>query len=210
MRKKQVAMKIFEYSIFFAFMYGVIQLAIMWAGVFVSSLLAEKTRLTSVLYFLAFGAIMVNVGILPEDTAPVIRGFAEIGIILIMFALGFEENTRNFLSSIKRSWGIAFFGALAPFFTAYSVAEYFWDDTNVSIMCGLTMTATAVSLTLVSLKNLGLGRSKVAALMKCSKPDAAFARISQKSSTVVFVTVRLLPDQGFVCGSTDSTVNSFR
>jgi Kef-type K+ transport system membrane component KefB len=134
----------------------------MWAGVFVSSLLAEKTRLTSVLFFLAFGAIMVNVGILPEDTAPVIRGFAEIGIILIMFALGFEENTRNFLSSIKRSWGIAFFGALAPFFTAYSVAEYFWDDTNVSIMCGLTMTATAVSLTLVSLKNLGLGRSKVA------------------------------------------------
>jgi len=138
------------------------QLAIMWAGVFVASLLAEKTRLTSVLYFLAFGAIMVNIGILPEETAPVIRGLADIGIILIMFALGFEENTQNFMRSVKRSWGIAVFGALAPFVTAYLVADYFWDDSNVSIMCGLTMTATAVSLTLVSLKTLGLGRSKAA------------------------------------------------
>jgi Kef-type K+ transport system membrane component KefB len=115
-----------------------------------------------VLYFLAFGAIMVNLGLFPKQTAPVIRGLAELGIILIMFALGFEENTRNFMRSIKRSWGIAFFGALAPFITAYSVADYFWGDPNISIMCGLTMTATAVSLTLVSLKSLGLGRSKAA------------------------------------------------
>jgi len=139
-----------------------VQLAIMWFGVYVASLLAHKTRLTSVLYFLAFGAVMVNIGVLPEETAPVIRGFADLGIILIMFALGFEENSRNFLSSIKRSWGIAFFGALAPFMTAYAVADYFWGDRNIAIMCGLTMTATAVSLTLVSLKSLGMGRSKAA------------------------------------------------
>ncbi|MFQ5633808.1 MAG: cation:proton antiporter [Gammaproteobacteria bacterium] len=134
----------------------------MWFGVFVASLLAAKTRLTSVLYFLAFGAIMVNLGILPEGTAPAIRGLADLGIILIMFALGFEENTRNFIRSVKRSWGIAFFGALAPFVTAYAAADYFWGDPKVSIMCGLTMTATAVSLTLVSLKGLGLHRSKAA------------------------------------------------
>ncbi|UCG73035.1 MAG: cation:proton antiporter [Chromatiales bacterium] len=139
-----------------------VQLAIIWAGVFVASVLAHKTRLTSVLYFLAFGAVMVNVGILPTETEPFIRGVAELGIILIMFALGFEENTRNFIRSIKRSWGIAFFGALAPFFTAYFVADYFWDDTRISIMCGLTMTATAVSLTMVSLKGLGLQTSHAA------------------------------------------------
>jgi Kef-type K+ transport system membrane component KefB len=139
-----------------------VQLAIIWVGVFLASLLAARTRLTSVLYFLFFGAVMVNLGILPTETAPFIRGFAELGIILIMFALGFEENTRNFLRSIKRSWGIAFFGAVAPFFTAYFVADYFWGDTNISIMCGLTMTATAVSLTMVSLKSLGLQTSRAA------------------------------------------------
>jgi len=139
-----------------------VQLAIIWAGVFGAGLLASKTRLTAVLYFLAFGALMVNIGILPTDTAPFIRGFAELGIILIMFALGFEENTRSFLRSIKRSWGIAFFGAVAPFVTAYFVADYFWDDTNIAIMSGLTMTATAVSLTMVSLKSLDLATSRAA------------------------------------------------
>jgi Kef-type K+ transport system membrane component KefB len=139
-----------------------VQLAVMWCGVFVASVMASKTKLTSVLFFLAFGSLMVNVGILPTDSAPFIRGFAELGIILIMFALGFEENTQNFLRSIKRSWGIAFFGAVAPFMTAYAVADYYWADTNISIMCGLTMTATAVSLTMVSLKSLGLQKSKAA------------------------------------------------
>jgi len=134
----------------------------MWTGVLIAGFLAAKTKLTSVLYCLAFGALMVNIGILPYDSDPFIRGFAEIGIILIMFALGFEENTRNFLRNIKRNWSIAFFGALAPFFTAYWVADYFWGDTNVAIMCGLAMTATAVSLTMVSLRSLGLQRSKAA------------------------------------------------
>jgi Kef-type K+ transport system membrane component KefB len=139
-----------------------VQLAIIWVGVYFASLLATKTRLTSVLFFLFFGALMVNLGILPTETAPFIRGFAELGIILIMFTLGFEENTQNFLRGIKRSWGIAFFGAVAPFFTAYFIADFFWDDTTIALMCGLTMTATAVSLTMVSLKSLGLQRSPAA------------------------------------------------
>jgi Kef-type K+ transport system membrane component KefB len=143
-------------------MHALVQLAIIWTCVYIASLLAAKTRLTSVLFFLAFGAVMVNVGILPTESAPFIRGFAELGIILIMFALGFEENTRNFLRSVKRSWGIAFFGAVAPFFTAFLIADYFWADTQIAIMCGLTMTATAVSLTMVSLKGLGLQTSRAA------------------------------------------------
>lgn len=138
------------------------QLAIIWCGVFVAGVLATKTRLTAVLYFLAFGALMVNIGVLPQESTPFIRGFADLGIVLIMFALGFEENTRNFIRSIKRTWGIAFFGAVAPFCVAYFAADFFWGDTNISIMCGLTMTATAVSLTMVSLKSLGLQTSRAA------------------------------------------------
>ncbi|GJL85577.1 MAG: sodium:proton antiporter [Micavibrio sp.] len=108
------------------------------------------------------GAVLVNIGILPHEGDPFIRGFAEIGIIVIMFALGFEENTSNFIKGIKRSWGIALFGGLAPFCAAYAVADYFWSDFNVSILCGLTMTATAISLTMVSLKSEGLHKTKAA------------------------------------------------
>jgi Kef-type K+ transport system membrane component KefB len=137
-------------------------LAIIWSGIFLSYFLADKTKLTPVLYFLAFGSTMVNLGILPEQSTEFIRGFAEIGIILIMFALGFEEETNHFIRGVKRSWGIALFGALAPFAVAYYITLYFWQDPRLSLMCGLAMTATAVSLTMVSLKAEKLQKSAAA------------------------------------------------
>ena len=141
---------------------SLVQLALMWGAVYLASMAAAKTRITNVLWYLAFGAFLVNIGLLPEKSDDFIRTLSELGIILIMFALGFEEQTGSFLSSIKKSWGIALFGALGPFFTAYFLADWFWGDHNISIMSGLAMTATAVSLTMVSLKGVGLGRSVAA------------------------------------------------
>lgn len=143
-------------------MQALTHLAIVWLAVYVAVIAANWTRITPVLYYLAIGAVLVNVGILPESSDEFIRGLAELGILFIMFALGFEENSADFLTSIRRSWGIAFFGALAPFTAAWLVADYFWGNTGISLMCGLTMTATAVSLTMVSLKSEGLERSPVA------------------------------------------------
>jgi len=137
-------------------------LALIWVVVFAANILAHATKLTPVLWFLALGALMVNIGVMPKETDPFISGLSELGILLIMFAIGFEENTDNFMDSIKKSWGIAFFGALAPFTVAYLVADYYWDNPNIALMCGLTMTATAVSLTMVSLKSVGLHTSPAA------------------------------------------------
>jgi len=143
-------------------MYDLTLLAIIWVGVFAASYAAHHTRLTPVLWYLFFGAAMVNLGLLPMHMPEFIVDFSELGIIVIMFALGFEENTGNFLSSIKRSWGIAFFGALIPFIVAYFSTLYFWGDENMSLLCGLAMTATAVSLTMVSLKTEGLSNTPAA------------------------------------------------
>ncbi len=143
-------------------MHALSSLALIWTAVFLAGILARWSRLTPVLWFLFFGAIMVNTGLLPVQPDPFITGFAELGIIVIMFAIGFEEDTGSFVTSIKKSWGIAFFGGLAPFMAAYLVADYFWHDLNISLMCGLTMTATAVSLTMVSLRSEGLMNSIVA------------------------------------------------
>ena len=137
-------------------------LAIVWAAVYAAFILARKTRLTPVLWYLAMGSILVNAGFLPVEPDPFISGLGEIGIVMIMFALGFEEQTNNFIASIRKSWGIAFFGALAPFFTAFAIANYFFQDRNIALMCGLTMTATAVSLTMVSLRGLHLHRTPAA------------------------------------------------
>ena len=139
-----------------------IHLTLIWISVYLSVLAAAATRMTPVLYFLCFGSLMVNFGLLPVESHPFIRGFAEIGLILIMLALGFEESPVRFVKTIKRSWGIALFGAIAPFCTAFTIAEYLWGDRSISMMCGLTMTATAVSLTMVSLRHVGLHKSAAA------------------------------------------------
>lgn len=135
------------------------QLVLIWAAVFVSVIAARKTRLTPVLYYLFAGFVLVNVGLLPEEPDEFLRHFAELGIIVIMFTLGFEENTSDFVQSAKRSWGIAFFGALAPFVVAYAVAQSFWGNPSISLLCGLAMTATAVSLTMACLKSEGLAKT---------------------------------------------------
>ncbi|MBT5074212.1 MAG: cation:proton antiporter [Kordiimonadaceae bacterium] len=137
-------------------------LTIIWIGVLLAHFMARATRLTPVLFYLFMGAVYVNTGILPTEPGEFIRVFAEIGIILIMFALGFEESTDNFIAGVKRSWGIAFFGGISPFLTAYLLALYFWEDTNMALVVGLAMAATAVSLTLMSLKSEGLNKTRAA------------------------------------------------
>jgi Kef-type K+ transport system membrane component KefB len=137
-------------------------LALIWASVFVASYIAHRTRLTPVLWYLFLGSAMVNLGILPEQIPDFITNFAELGIITIMFALGFEEDTSNFIKSIKRSWGIAVFGALTPFTVAYSSAFYFWEDQSTALLCGLAMASTTVSLSMVSLKSEGLSKTPAA------------------------------------------------
>ena len=149
-------------------MHPLVHLAIIWAGVFLAVVAAKKTRLTPVLFFLFVGFLLVNLGVIPEHSGSFIREFAELGIIFIMFALGFEESTDRFVSSIKKSWGIALFGALAPFAVAYIIADRIWHDPNISLMVGLTMTATAVSLTMVSLRGCGLQNSPVATRIMAS------------------------------------------
>lgn len=39
---------------------------------------------------------------------------------------------------------------------AYAIADFVWNNPNVSLMCGLAMTATAMSLTMVSQQSPGL------------------------------------------------------
>ena len=143
-------------------MHPLVHLALIWTGVFAAAVAAKKTRLTPVLFYLFIGFLLVNVGVLPKQSGPFIREFAELGIIFIMFALGFEESTDNFIGSLKKSWGIALFGALGPFAVAYVITDTIWNDPDISLMCALAMTATAVSLTMVSLRGEGLQHSVVA------------------------------------------------
>jgi Kef-type K+ transport system membrane component KefB len=79
-----------------------------------------------------------------------------------MFALGLEEDIGRFTQGLRRSIGIALIGAAFPFVAGYGTASFFGYDHNSAMLWGLTMTATAVSLTMMSLRSDMMHRSTAA------------------------------------------------
>ena len=67
-----------------------IQPAIICVGVFCSGLLASRSKLTSVLYLLAFGAVMANTGVLPEQLHPFIQSFAK--LVFVVLGIAYVDN----------------------------------------------------------------------------------------------------------------------
>jgi len=135
--------------------------SIILAIVVLSKILSTKTKTVDVLWLIIFGSIAVNIGLLPEKNT-ILEAIGDWGIVFVMFALGFEENISHFVQGLKRSWGIAIIGAIFPFMAGYYSATLFGYSFNIAMIWGLTMTATAVSLTMVSLKEEELQHSHAA------------------------------------------------
>jgi len=131
------------------------------AIVVLSKIVSKKTSTVDVLWLILFGAIATNIDILPEHNE-IIEHIGEWGIVFIMFALGFDEDIEHFVQGLKRGMGIAVIGAIFPFFAGYISAVMFGYDNNSAMLWGLTMTATAVSLTMMSLRSENLHKSTAA------------------------------------------------
>jgi Kef-type K+ transport system membrane component KefB len=133
-----------------------------WIAAYVADFAAQKTRLSPLLFYLLFGVCFSNFGI--TEKSLFMQVFAEVAITLVFFALGFEENVEHFLGGIKKAWGIAILGAFVPFLCGFGCSNYFWPEEGFksAMMVGLAVTATAVSLTMITLKSKGLERSNAA------------------------------------------------
>lgn len=97
---------------------------------------------------------------------------AEIGVILLMFFAGLETDIDELKNSGKASFIIAILGILVPLIGGFLVALYFnregimsfGQDSNVilqNIFIGTILTATSVSITVETLKEMGKLNSKV-------------------------------------------------
>jgi Kef-type K+ transport system membrane component KefB len=149
-------------------MQALLQLVLIWSAVYFAAVVADRTRMTPVLFYLFFGALMANLGLLPEKPGPFIENLANLGIIIIMFALGFEEDTSRFFAAVRSAWGIALFGALGPFLAAWATTYLLFGNMQAALMTGLALAATTVSLSVVSMRHLGLSRSRAARLIMTS------------------------------------------
>ena len=137
-----------------------LSMCFIFVGVYLSKYLSHKTNTVDVLWFIIIGAILGNFHLIEENEA--LEFLGDIGIILVMFALGFEEDAKAFVDGVKKAWGIAVIGAIFPFLAGYYTAIYFGFSQNSGLIWGLTMTATAVSLTMMTLKSLNLHKTKAA------------------------------------------------
>ena len=79
-----------------------LSLSMIFIGVYLSKYLSHKTNTVDVLWFIVIGAILGNIGLVHENHA--LEFLGDIGIVLVMFALGFEEHVASFIKGVKKAW----------------------------------------------------------------------------------------------------------
>jgi Na+:H+ antiporter len=143
-------------------------LAAMLAGGKLLGELAERSGLPAVLGELTAGLLLGPslLGVVPAAGDPayeLIRVFAELGVILLLFEVGLETNLKEMFRVGPAALAVAAVGVTIPFLLGY----LFWargphpamgdggDLTTVAIFIGATLTATSVGITARVLSDLG-------------------------------------------------------
>lgn len=126
------------------------------------SLLTRKFNLPQVVGSLLAGVIMgpAMLNILHETEF--IKQMAELGVIILMFTAGMESSLDDLKKSGKASFIIALFGVIIPL-VGGAIVAYFFNNGEIknvtmtlqNIFIGVILTATSVSITVETLKELG-------------------------------------------------------
>jgi Kef-type K+ transport system membrane component KefB/Trk K+ transport system NAD-binding subunit len=145
-----------------------LDILILLAGIWLVAVTLRPLGLPTVMGELIVGVVVgpAVLGLIHPTEA--ITLLAEIGIFFLMFHAGVETQPVEFFHALKRSLGVAIVGAIVPFGVSFGVARAFGLGNVGATFVGLTMTATAVVITLKSLKDLGLGNTRVARVIIAS------------------------------------------
>lgn len=130
------------------------------------SLLTKKFQLPQVVGALLAGLLLgpAILNIIQETTF--IKETAEIGVIVLMFCAGMETDVQEMKKCGKAAFVIALIGVIVPLLGGFGVAYFFNrpgvldSDASASLMLqnifiGIILTATSVSITVETLKELG-------------------------------------------------------
>jgi Kef-type K+ transport system membrane component KefB/Trk K+ transport system NAD-binding subunit len=143
-------------------------LLILLAGIWLVAVTLRPLGLPTVMGELIVGVLLGPAVLGWIQPGELIQLLAEIGIFFLMFHAGVETQPLEFYQALKRSMGVAIVGAIVPFTVSFSIALMFGLDLVGATFVGLTMTATAVVITLKSLKDLGLANTRVARIIIAS------------------------------------------
>lgn len=148
-----------------------LDLAIILISTKLLGLLTRRVQMPQVVGALLAGLILgpAGFGILAETSF--IHEVAEIGVIVLMFTAGMETDIKELKASGKASFVIALCGVIVPLIGGYAVAWFFnrpsMAGSNLSspivlqnVFIGVVLTATSVSITVETLKELGALKSR--------------------------------------------------
>ena len=145
-----------------------LDLLILLAGIWLVAITLRPLGLPTVMGELIVGVLVGPAVLGLIEPSEAIQLLAEIGIFFLMFHAGIETQPLEFYDALKRSLGVAIVGAIVPFSVSFGLALLFGLDMVGATFVGLTMTATAVVITLTSLKDLKLANTRVARVIIAS------------------------------------------
>lgn len=94
-----------------------------------------------------------------QDTE-IVSIFSQIGVLLLMFLAGLETNLKDLNRNLKASVFVAIGGIIAPIIGGYAASQYYGLSIEESIFIGLLLSATSVSISVQTLRELGWLNSK--------------------------------------------------
>jgi len=128
----------------------------------IGGLLSAKLKQPSVLGQILAGLIIGPAIFKLVDPSEFISNFAEIGVILLMFMAGMETNIVEMKKSAGSSTIIALAGMIVPFVFGFLAIELMFKGEGIyqAIYCGVILTATSISITVQTLRELGKLKDK--------------------------------------------------
>ena len=145
-----------------------LDLLILLAGIWLVAVTLRPLGLPTIMGELIVGVLVGPAVFVLIEPSEAITLLADIGIFFLMFHAGVETQPAEFFDALKRSLGVALVGAIVPFGVSFGVATAFGLDPVGAVFVGLTMTATAVVITLKTLKDVGLADTRVARVIVAS------------------------------------------
>lgn len=137
-----------------------ISIALILLSTKVLGLFSKVVRLPQVVGALLAGIILGPACLGIVHSTEMLSNLSEIGVIVLMFAAGLETDIDELKRSGKASFLIALIGVLVPLAGGAAVAHFFNDSTDSNVMLqnifiGIILTATSVSITVETLKEMG-------------------------------------------------------
>jgi Kef-type K+ transport system membrane component KefB len=141
-------------------------LATMLVGAKLLGELAERIGQPAVLGELVAGVVLGGsvLGVVPASgtAADLVRVFAELGVVLLLFEIGLETDLREMFRVGTASLSVAMVGVVLPFALGFAYWAYvphaasggITDLTTAAVFVGATMTATSVGITARVLSDL--------------------------------------------------------